>query len=60
MLSPILLVYKGRFARILQGAEIEIDIDIERGPIQVEPVLEFDVQNICNSCVFEPSKLVVR
>jgi len=52
------LIYKGRFARVLQ--EVEIEIDIERGPIQVEPVLEFDVQNICNGCVFEPRKLVVR
>jgi hypothetical protein len=39
---------------------MEIEIYIERGPIQVEAVLEFDVQDICNGRLLEPRKLVVR
>ncbi len=46
------------FARILQG--IEIQVDIERGPIQMKSVVQFNVENISNCRVLEPGKLIVR
>jgi len=52
------LIYRRCLAGVFEGMEVKVDI--QRGPIQMKAVMEFDFQNIRNSRVLEPWELVVR